>query len=211
MTIIKAIVFDMDGVLIDAKEWHYCALNRALNIFGEEIGRGEHNSTFDGLPTKAKLQVLSKQGRIPSGMHNFLNELKQKYTMEIMVSQCRPNFVHQHALSKLKSEGYSLAVASNSIRNTVRAMMDLSALTQYLDFYLSNDDVAKSKPSPDIYLLALEKLGLKPSEVIVLEDNNHGFEAARAANCNLLEIKNVDEVNYKNIRSFISRLEGNRC
>ena len=211
MTKIKAVVFDMDGVLIDAKEWHYDALNKALNVFGEEIQRGEHISIFDGLPTKTKLALLSEYGRIPNGIHTFLNELKQKYTMEITASHCRPNFIHQYALSKLKSEGYKLAVASNSIRNTVRTMMELSALMPYLDFYLSNEDVKKPKPSPDIYLTALQKLELEANEVVVLEDNNHGLEAARAANCNTLEIKTVDDVNYKNIRSFISGLEAGTC
>ena len=57
---VKAILFDMDGVLIDAKEWHYEALNRALKLFGFEISKFEHIHTFDGLSTKDKLKLLSK-------------------------------------------------------------------------------------------------------------------------------------------------------
>lgn len=208
---IKAIVFDMDGVLIDAKEWHYDALNRALNVFGEKIQRWEHKSTFDGLSTKNKLELLSKHGRIPKGLQKFLNELKQKYTMEISLTHCRPNFVHQYAFSKLKEEGFKLAVASNSVRNTVRTMMDLSALMPFLDFYLSNEDVKKPKPAPDIYLNALQRLELEPNEVLILEDNKHGLEAARAAKCNILEVKTVEDANYKNIRSFISKIEASTC
>ena len=56
---IKAVLFDMDGVLIDAKDWHYEALNKALGLFGMEINRYDHLNTFDGLPTKVKLQMLS--------------------------------------------------------------------------------------------------------------------------------------------------------
>lgn len=208
---IKAIIFDMDGVLIDAKKWHFDALNRALSIFGEKVQRWEHNSIFDGLSTRTKLQLLSKQGRIPNGMQNFLNELKQKYTMEITVTNCRPNFIHQYAFSKLKEDGYKLAVASNSVRNTVRTMMDLSALMPYLSFYLSNEDIKKPKPNPDIYLRALQRLELEPNEVLVLEDNQHGLEAARKAKCNILEIKTVEDANYKNIRSFISNIEAGTC
>ena len=208
---IKAIIFDMDGVLIDAKQWHFDALNRALSIFGEKVQRWEHNSIFDGLSTRTKLQLLSKQGRIPNGMQNFLNELKQKYTMEITVTNCRPNFIHQYAFSKLKEDGYKLAVASNSVRNTVRTMMDLSALMPYLSFYLSNEDIKKPKPNPDIYLRALQRLELEPNEVLVLEDNQHGLEAARKAKCNILEIKTVEDANYKNIRSFISNIEAGTC
>jgi len=208
---IKAIIFDMDGVLIDAKQWHFDALNRALSVFGEKVQQWEHNSTFDGLSTETKLQLLSEHGRIPNGMHKFLNELKQKYTMEITLTNCRPNFIHQYAFSKLKADGFKLAVASNSIRNTVRTMMDLSALMPYLSFYLSNEDIKKPKPNPDIYLRALQILELEPNEVLVLEDNKHGLEAAREAKCNILEIKKVEDVNYKNIHSFISKIEANIC
>ena len=55
---IKAVIFDMDGVLIDAKDWHYEALNKALRLFGLEITRSEHETTYDGLPTKDKLEIL---------------------------------------------------------------------------------------------------------------------------------------------------------
>ncbi len=58
---IEAVVFDMDGVLIDAKDWHYHALNRALAHFGYSISRGDHLSTYDGLPTRHKLEMLSKE------------------------------------------------------------------------------------------------------------------------------------------------------
>ena len=62
---IKAVLFDMDGVLIDAKDWHYEALNKALGLFGIEISRYDHLATFDGLPTKVKLQMLSKKYYLP--------------------------------------------------------------------------------------------------------------------------------------------------
>jgi len=64
---IKAILFDMDGVLIEAKDWHYEALNMALDLFGMPISRDAHLSTFDGLPTKDKLNLLSKTRGFPHG------------------------------------------------------------------------------------------------------------------------------------------------
>ena len=64
--IIKAILFDMDGVLIDAREWHYDALNQALNHFGFHISLESHLSTFDGLPTRKKLEILSKSVNLPN-------------------------------------------------------------------------------------------------------------------------------------------------
>ncbi len=89
---IKAILFDMDGVLIDAKEWHYEALNKALSLFGMEISRYDQLVTYDGLPTKKKLQMLSRERGLPESLHGFLNALKQKYTQEMIFTKCHPEF-----------------------------------------------------------------------------------------------------------------------
>lgn len=99
---IKAIIFDMDGVLIDAQEWHYEALNKALKIFGLEITRTEHIITYDGLSTRQKLNLLSKLQGLPQKLHSFINELKQQYTMDITYQLCKPTFHHQYALSRLR-------------------------------------------------------------------------------------------------------------
>src|SRR5262245_52018095 len=140
-TRIKAVVFDMDGVLIDAKEWHYQALNRALHLFGFEIDRYDHLVTYDGLPTRRKLEILSRDSGLPRALHGFISEMKQLYTTELIHVQCKPSFQHEHALSRLKGEGYRLGVASNSIRQSVELMMQKSNLRGYLDLVLSNEDV----------------------------------------------------------------------
>ena len=140
---IKAILFDMDGVLIDAKDWHYDALNRALNHFGHNISRDSHLSTFDGLPTKKKLGMLTNTRGLPVGLHSFINELKQAYTIEISYQRCKPAFNHQYALSRLKKEGFKLAVCSNSVRQSIETMMQLSGLMPYI-VYVSNQDVSRA-------------------------------------------------------------------
>jgi len=196
---IKAIIFDMDGVLIDAKDWHYEALNRSLRLFGFEINRYDHLTTYDGLPTSKKLEMLSLQNGLPKKLHRFINQMKQQYTTDLVRSLCRPRFKHEYALSKLKAAGFRLGVASNSIRNSVELMMDNARLTKYLDFMLSNEDVQHPKPSPDIYLKAIEKLGLTPKECLIVEDNEHGIRAATASGAHLLVVRNVDEVNYTNL------------
>ncbi len=197
----------MDGVLIDAKEWHYDALNQALEIFGEKIERSEHLSSFDGLPTRSKLDLLSKSGRVPINLHEFINELKQAFTMEITAVRCKPRFIHQYALSMLKLDGYKLALASNSVIKTINYMMELSSLSEYLEFSLSNEDVTNPKPSPEIYLKALEKLNFNAEEVVVVEDNKNGIDAAKAAGTNVLEVDSTNEVTYNNIKEFILNLE----
>lgn len=204
---IKAVIFDMDGVLIEAKDWHYEALNRALRLFGFEISRYDHLTTFDGLPTKRKLQILSTQHNLPVQLHGFINDMKQRYTMEIVNAQCKPRFNHEYALSRLKAEGYRLAVASNSIRNTIEVMMERAALAPYLDFIVSNQDVTKAKPDPEMYSLAIRKLGFAPSECLIVEDNENGIRAARASGAHVLEVEDVDDVTYRNIAERIAARE----
>ncbi|YCO03486.1 HAD family hydrolase [Vibrio sp. VNB-15] len=205
---IKAVIFDMDGVLIDAKDWHYDALNKALEIFGLTISRHEHLVTFDGLSTGQKLKMLSKTYVLPESLHSFINDMKQQYTMDITHQLCKPVFHHQYALSKLKENGYKLAVASNSVRNSVKVMMEKSSLIEYLEFYLSNQDVNKGKPDPEIYNLAISKLGLLPKECVIVEDNENGIRAARASGANVLEVDNIHDVTFDNIMNFILEVEG---
>jgi HAD superfamily hydrolase (TIGR01509 family) len=205
---IKAIIFDMDGVLIDAKDWHYDALNRALKLFGFEINRFEHLTTFDGLPTRTKLKMLSVVRGLPVELHDFINEMKQSYTLELVHAQCKPRFVHEFALSQLKAKGYKLGVASNSVRNTVEVMMKLACLAQYFDVSFSNEDVVHPKPSPEIYIAAMEKLGLSPSSCLVVEDNENGVVAARASGAHVLVVADVNDVSLANIEAEIERIEG---
>jgi len=205
MSSFKAVVFDMDGVLIDAKEWHYEALNRALNLFGYMISRMDHLTTFDGLPTKKKLEMLTLDRGLPRGLHPFLNDLKQIYTTEIIHLRCKPTFSHEYALSKLKGAGYKLAVASNSIRATVELMMEKSNLRPYLDVLISNQDVKNAKPDPEMYQSTAAKLGLKPADCLVVEDNPNGIRAAEAAGCPVMIVHSVNDVTLTNIHAAMQR------
>jgi beta-phosphoglucomutase len=205
---IQAVIFDMDGVLIEAKDWHYEALNKALGLFGFSISRHDHLVTFDGLPTRDKLEMLSKDRELPRSLHTLINQLKQKYTMQIVHSKCAPNFIHQYALSKLKNQGYKIAVASNSVRNSISVMMDASDLSQYLDFYLSNEDVTLGKPDPEIYINAINRFGLLPAECLIVEDNPNGLKAAYGSGAHVLEVQEVTDTNYENIINRINEIQG---
>ena len=202
---IKAILFDMDGVLIDAKEWHYEALNKALSHFGYNISRDAHLSTFDGLPTLRKLDTLSVSQGLPRGLHDHINELKQKYTIQYSYKFCKPTFNHRYALSKL-SKKYKIAVCSNSIRNTVETMMDLAGLRNYLNLIVSNQDVETPKPDPEMFIKAINTFSLKPEECLILEDNENGIIAAKASGAHLLQIANPDDVQLETIENKINQV-----
>ncbi len=208
---IKAVIFDMDGVLIDAKEWHYEALNRALGLFGYTITRYDHLVTYDGLPTRKKLEMLSREQNLPVELHSFINEMKQRYTMEIVHSKCKPVFNKEYAMSRLKADGYKIGVASNSVRNSIVTMMDMSDLSKYIDVIVSNQDVKEGKPNPEIYLKAIDGVGVKPSECLVVEDNINGIKAGQAAGACVMQVETVNDVTYDNIMRSIRDYEGGQA
>lgn len=200
----------MDGVLVEAKDWHYEALNKALGLFGFQISRKDHLVTYDGLPTSKKLNLLSEEQGLPKKLHVFINLLKQKYTKEIIFSKCRPVFHHEYALSKFKLDGYKLACASNSIKETVDLMLKKSNLINYLEVILSTDDITFPKPNPEIYELAINKLDFDPSECLIIEDNINGIKAAYDSGAHVMEVKDILEVNYENISKFIKKINTNK-
>jgi beta-phosphoglucomutase-like phosphatase (HAD superfamily) len=161
------------------------------------------------LPTKKKLEILSSHSQLPNQLHGFINDLKQIFTMDITMTKCSPTFCHEYAISRLKSDGYRMAVCSNSIRDTMTSMLSKAALIDYFDFYLSNQDVSKSKPDPEIYLKAIERFGVLPSECLVLEDNANGIRAAKDAGAHVMQIDQVTDVNYANILKCIQKIEAN--
>jgi beta-phosphoglucomutase-like phosphatase (HAD superfamily) len=127
--------------------------------------------------------------------------------MELIAINCKPIFYHEYALSKLKSEGYQIACASNSIKNTINVMLNRSNLISYMDEILSADDVSKPKPDPEMYVNTIKKLNRSPDECLIVEDNEKGITAAKASGAHVLEVDQIDEVNFQNIKKMINEIE----
>jgi len=204
---IRAVLFDLDGVLVDATEWHYEALNRALALFGFTIARYEHLTVYNGLPTRKKLEMLSVEKGLPRGLHHMLNRIKQKYTREEILQKCTPVFEKEFMIHQLKREGYVIGCCSNSIRESVEMMLRGSGIIDLFDVLVSNEDVKHPKPNPEMYLKACETLGLNPSETVMVEDAGHGIEAAKAAGGNVCEVAGFNEVDYDRVKRFIESVE----
>lgn len=192
---IKAVLFDLDGVLIDATEWHYDALNDALQIFGWEITREMHVAYYNGLPTKEKLRYLSEQEGLPKSLHPIIHKLKRKYTDDKVYNFCRPNYGKQLLLTYLKQKGYLLGCCSNAQKYSVLNMLSRADIEKYFDLIIGNDEGFAPKPSPDIYLVAFKTLGVTPQETIIVEDAPHGIAAAKASGAIVLEVGGFDDVN----------------
>lgn len=200
---IKAIIFDLDGVLVDARELHYEALNRALGKCGYTITRDEHLSTFDGLPTNQKLQILTELKGLPKDYYNKIWEEKQTQTREIIDKEFTYDERMRAILRKLKADGFNIVVCSNSIRESTKMMLIRKGLIEFMDFFLSNQDVRFSKPNPEMFLKAMVKLGVGPKECIIVEDSHHGRQAAFDSGAHLCAVENVDDVTYEKIKGII--------
>ena len=203
---IKAVLFDMDGVLIDARDWHYQALNEALIPFGYEISYVDHEARFNGLSTNSKLRILSEEFSFPFSLHELVNIIKQDRTLRIAGQLCFPNVKHQILLSRLKQRDIKVGVVTNSIRKSAEALLDYAQLFNFLDVLVTNQDVTKQKPDPECYLLACHKLGIEPSQVIVIEDGEYGAKAANDAGCKVLRVSNPEDVTLELLVDYIPEL-----
>jgi HAD superfamily hydrolase (TIGR01509 family) len=190
----KSIVFDMDGVLIDARDWHYEALNIALSAFGLEIPYAEHLTLFDGLSTRQKLQYLTNNRGLPIELHKIISDTKQNRTLRIAAEKCFPNTQHLILIDLLKVKGFKVGVYTNSIRETAEAMLKYAGLLEKIDVLVTNQDVRNPKPDPEGYILACSKLQVEPQNTYVIEDGEYGSVAALAAGCKLIRVKGPEDV-----------------
>jgi HAD superfamily hydrolase (TIGR01509 family) len=192
----KAVLFDLDGVLVDACDWHYEALNRALKeVAGYEVSRQDHETTYNGLPTKVKLKALAEKGLIQESDIERISELKQELTVGVIEDLCTVDSSKTQLMARLKKEGYKLACVTNSIRKTARLMLKNSGVLEYLDCVISNEDVCNAKPHPEGYIKALVMLNCLPQNAIIVEDSPKGIQAAKLVGAKVVEVANATEVN----------------
>ena len=200
---IKVIIFDLDGVLVNTKIIHYEALNSALEkLKYKKITIGDHIKIFDGLPTSKKLELLNKRGILPKKHFKQINNYKQKITSKILRSKIKRNEKLINLFKFLK-KNYKIAVATNAINSTLKICLDQLGLKKYIDYKLSNEDIRHPKPNPEIYLRIFLKFGIYPSEALIFEDSHYGREAAISSGAQLYPIKKISDINLKNISSYL--------
>lgn len=205
----KLIIFDLDGVLIDSRELHYQALNDALREIDDKyvINREEHLSTYDGLPTKAKMKMLSERKDLPYSMHDRVWRKKQDATLFRIDSLPKDQKIIDICLMA-KQRGYKIAVASNSIRDTVKMTLMRIGIMDYVDYYQTNEDVVRSKPSPQMYWNCMIALNAIPSTTIIIEDSHIGRQGAIDSGSKLLPVENPNDVTWEKIDQAMRELEG---
>jgi HAD superfamily hydrolase (TIGR01509 family) len=204
---IKLIIFDLDGVLVDAKNIHFDALNESLGP-DYAIEWGDHLSKYDGLKTNQKLELLTKEKGLPVDLYEEIWNQKQKLTL-LKLNSLPPSFELQNCMRKLSNDGYRIACCSNSIRKTVLTVLSKLGIIEFFDLILSNEDVKNSKPHPEIYWKAISMTGCLPEETLIVEDSPFGLLAANRSKSNVMRVVSPIEVNYENINKHLKNKKMN--
>lgn len=204
---IKHIIFDLDGVLVDARDLHFEALNLALEEVDSKyvIGKEEHLSMFDGLPTSKKLKILSIEKGLPVDWYDFVWKSKQKKTQHL-IDKMEPDTRIASILKQIKDDGYSVHVCSNSVGKTIEKMLTNKGFISYIDKIFSNEDVKNPKPNPEIFLRSMVDVSVSPKQTLIVEDSHIGRKAAVDSGANLFAVRDTNDVIYDCIKTKIKEL-----
>jgi HAD superfamily hydrolase (TIGR01509 family) len=205
---IKLIIFDLDGVLVEAKKIHFDTLNTALSEVHPDyaISWEEHLSIYDGLKTSQKLQMLHTNKGLPERTFSQIWNKKQELTIQLLKG-LPENKQLQVLFERLANEGYKIACCSNSVRKTILTVLSRFGIIEYFDYIVSNEDVSNSKPHPEIYWKAMMGIDVLPEETLILEDSPYGLLAANRSNSHVLRIKTPEDVTYGNIKNRLLEIK----
>jgi beta-phosphoglucomutase-like phosphatase (HAD superfamily)/dTDP-glucose pyrophosphorylase len=204
----KALIFDLDGVLVDSKELHFKALNLALAEQGPWfiISGAEQKTTYEGLTTRDKLEILNKTKGLAKDKFDEVWLSKQEHTAKLFDGLGRDDELVA-IFKRIKERGFKLAVVSNSIRQTLDVCLSGLGIGEFVDLSLSNEEVPEVKPSPGGYQLAMNKLGVVSLTTAVFEDSVVGRLAAIASGAKLVAIESRKSVTMELVEKTMDDLE----
>jgi len=206
---IKQIIFDLDGVIINSRELHWKSFSMALEQCCPEysISEEEHIAKYDGLPTRKKLQILTKDKGLPTEMYDKIFEKKQKWTILTMQEEYKKSTKLCIILDKITNAGIKVSVASNSVRDTIITALHCKGILHYFDHIVSNEDVLRAKPNPEMYYKIMIQSGVPATNTLILEDSNTGREAVLNSGAHLGAIKDPQDLTYEKIMNYINQIE----
>ena len=205
----KLIIFDLDGVLIESRELHYEALNAALTRVDPQliITREEHLSIYDGLNTTRKLELLAERKGLDRKYFNQVWVDKQTSTFRLIKQFPRNNRLRS-MFANINSQGIKIAVASNSVRETVKLALLSIGVMEFVDYFVSNEDVSRTKPYPEMYWKCMTVLNALPKTTVIIEDSHIGRQGAIDSGAHLIPVKNSKDLTHDKVQEAIDILTG---
>ncbi len=174
----KAIIFDMDGVIIDSEPLHYEVEMELLEKLGGKMDKEAHQ-LFVGTTDYKMWSTLKENFKLKPPVEDIIEMKKDMFISRIDEIELMPNFMS--LMLSLYNAGYPLAIASSNNRKVVDRIVEKFGLGVYIKFTISGDDVSKGKPHPEVFLTAAKKMSLVPKNCLVIEDATNGVKAAKAA------------------------------
>ena len=195
---------------MDSKKLHFDALDKALSLISEEyrISYQDHLTSYDGLSTNKKLKMLCETKDFPRDEIDNTWKAKQKITLKIIDDFTVDKRI-QNIFKQLKLEGFTIACATNSIRETAKLQLIRKGFMEYIDFLYSNQDVNNPKPNAEIYMRCMIKAGVSPDETVIIEDSHIGRKGAIRSGGVLCAVENPDDLSYNKIKKTISNAHKN--
>ena len=175
----KAVIFDMDGVIAETEHAHIVAEKQTMLKYGIKISEDELHE-YTGTTAKVMFTSLIKKHRLDTTFDRIFKE-KEEILFKLLEEDVQPTKGVIDLLRKLRKMKVKLAVASSSHKRMIEYVLKKLEIIDFFDSIVGAEDIDRSKPDPEIFLISAKRLNVKPEECIVVEDSKLGVEAAKKA------------------------------
>lgn len=191
---IKALIFDMDGVIIDSEPIHFESDKMAMREYGIEI-TDEILNNYVGVTNPVMLAELKEIYSLDCSVDELLHK-QLKYKFELFgTKKLKMIDGIRELIDLLKGKGIKVGLASSSPGEFIELILKNLGIINFFDVIVSGEAVSESKPAPDIFLKASALLGVAPDDCLVIEDSEHGVKAAKSAGMGCIGYANANSGN----------------
>lgn len=190
----KAVIFDMDGVIIDSEPIHFETDMETMKYLGCNILK-EELEKYVGTTNEYMFSDIKKNYNIQKSVEDIINYRAKIIKNKIVQSDLEPIEGIRELLSELQKKNIPAAIASSSPKDFINVVVSKFKLQEYFKYIVSGEEVANGKPAPDVYIETAKKLGVSPKDCTVIEDSKNGVLAAKSAGMRCIGFQNVNSGN----------------